>query len=378
MARYDAIVIGGGLVGTATAYHLASSGARTLLIDRADTGRATDAGAGILSPETNTRDPEAWFDLATAAVAYYSTLIPQLQAEQEHDTGYANCGSLLVAVTEDEEPAFDDAKQSIFSRQNRLGQSGSEDLTEISSVAAMELHPALAPVYGAILNRRAARVDGRMLNLALRTAALNRGLTVKPANVERMLVEEKVVRGVVTDDETEKADAVCIAGGAWSESFGVQLGIELPVSPQRGQIIHLGLDRDTSTWPIVSAFHGHYMVPWPDNRVVAGATRETGSGFQSQTSAAGVTEVLSEALRVAPGLADAVVKEIRVGLRPVTPDGLPILGCVPGIAGAFLATGHGPTGLTLGPYSGELVAEMMLGNEPSANLSAFQVSRFQG
>ena len=378
MARYDAIVIGGGLVGTATAYHLASSGARALLVDRADVGRATDAGAGILSPETNTRDPEAWFSLATAAVAYYSTLIPRLQAEQEHDTGYANCGSLLVAVSEDEERVFDEAKRSIFARQARLGLSSSGDLTEISSEAARKLHPALAPVYGAILNRRAARVDGRLLNLALRTAALNRGLTVKSVNVERLSIDGEAVLGVVTDDGPEEADAVCIAGGAWSESFGAQLGVQLPVSPQRGQIIHLSLDQDTSTWPIVSAFHGHYMVPWSDNRVVAGATRETGSGFQSHTSAAGVTEVLSEALRVAPGLAGAAVKEIRVGLRPVTPDGLPVLGPIPGVAGVFLATGHGPTGLTLGPYSGKIVSESMLGRDPSSDLSPFQLSRFLG
>jgi D-amino-acid dehydrogenase len=89
-----------------------------------------------------------------------------------------------------------------------------------------------------------------------------------------------------------------------------------------------------------------------------------------------VREVLSEALRVAPGLARAEIREIRVGLRPFTSDTLPVLGPVPGIAGIFLITGHGPSGLTLGPYSARLVAGQMLGTAPETDLGAFSVARF--
>ena len=110
--------------------------------------------------------------------------------------------------------------------------------------------------------------------------------------------------------------------------------------------------------------------------MVVGATRETGSGFQPHTSAAGVHEVLGEALRVAPGLAAAELREIRVGLRPASADGLPVLGGVPGVRGVYLATGHGPTGLQLGPYSGKLVAELMLGRAIATDIAAFDVSRF--
>ena len=153
--------------------------------------------------------------------------------------------------------------------------------------------------------------------------------------------------------------------------------MRIPVAPQRGQIIHLGLrGTDTRRWPIVSAFHEHYLVAWPDSRVVAGATRETGSGFAPHTTAAGVREVLGEALRVAPGLAAAEIREIRVGLRPFTSDTLPVLGPVPGIAGVFLVTGHGPTGLTLGPFSGKLVAGQILGKAPEFDLTPFSVARF--
>jgi D-amino-acid dehydrogenase len=118
------------------------------------------------------------------------------------------------------------------------------------------------------------------------------------------------------------------------------------------------------------------MVPWPDQRVVVGATRETGSGFQSQATASGVHEVLGEALRVAPELAAGGIQDIRVGLRPLTADTMPVLGSVPNTSNIFLATGHGPTGLTLGPYSGKVLAEMMLGQQPASDISAFHVSRF--
>lgn len=374
---YDALVIGGGIVGMATAYHLVRAGASTLLIDRGDAGRATDAGAGIIAPETNSRDPEAWFQFAVAAAAYYPTLIQGLQEDQGDDTGYARCGQLVVAVSEDEWTPFDQARRLILGRQERRGFPSQDDLYELSESEARELFPLLAPVYGALYYRNAARVDGRALNRALRQAAVERGLTVQQGSVERLVLQHGAVTGVVVAGTTLTASRVIIAGGAWSSAFGAQLGVVIPVAPQRGQIIHLGLPgTETTAWPIVSAFHHHYLVAWPDSRVVVGATRETGSGFHPHTTVAGVQEVLGEAQRVAPGLASAEIRDIRVGLRPLTTDTLPVLGPVPGVEHLLLATGHGPTGLTLGPYSGKIIADMALGQEPAVDISAFQVARF--
>lgn len=374
---YDVIVIGGGLVGISTAYHLVRHGARTLLLDRHDTGRATDAGAGILSPETSTAYPETWFNFAVAAVNYYSGLIEQLQAEQAGETGYARCGKLTVAVSEDEIEPFEQARELIFKRQKSRGLPGSTDLYSVSAKEARELFPALAETYGAIYYRQAARVDGRLLSQALSRAARQRDLGVRQVGVDQLVMGAHKVTGVIANGEQISAGQVVITGGAWSQAFGRQVGVQIPVEPQRGQIIHLALpETNTTAWPIISAFRGHYMLTWPPNRVVVGASRETGSGFEPYSTASGINEVLSEALRVAPGLAPARIIEIRVGLRPLTADRLPILGPIPGIDNIFLATGHGPTGLQLGPYSGKIIADLIVDNQVKTDISAFSVTRF--
>jgi D-amino-acid dehydrogenase len=242
---------------------------------------------------------------------------------------------------------------------------------------AKALFPPLAQVNGAIHCGRGARVDGRLLATALLRAAARHGLEVRHAAIDELMVERGAVTGVRSAADRIACGHVVIAAGAWSNELGERLGIEIPVAPQRGQIIHLGLPgTDTSAWPIVLAFRGHYMVPWDDSRVVVGATRETGSGFSPHATAAGLIEVLAEALRVAPGLAGAEMREIRVGLRPASRDGLPILGSVPGIAHLLLATGHGSVGLQLGPYSGKVVADMIARGAAETEIGPFGLARF--
>lgn len=374
---YDAIVVGGGIVGAATAYYLTEAGARTLLVDRGDVGRATEAGAGIISPETNTRDSDAWYEFAIQADAAYPDLIAAIEGRRPGVTGYARAGLLLVAVSEDELLPFEQAKARIFERQRRHGDPAHVDVREVSPAEAQRLFPPLAHVAWAIYSRHAARVDGHVLTRFLREAGEARGLAVRVASVERLAVDDAGVTGVVISGKTVAGQRVVIAGGAWSLAFEQQLGLRLPLEPQRGQIVHLRLDHmDTSGWPVVQAFRGHYMIAWPGGKIVAGATREFGAGFDPRITASGMHTVLREALRVAPGLADATFDEFRVGLRPLAADGLPILGPVPGIDNLYLATGHGPTGLTVGPYSGKVVAEVALGLEPSTDLSLFSIARF--
>jgi D-amino-acid dehydrogenase len=373
MKTFDAVVIGAGVVGASTAYHLVCAGAKTLLVDRRDVGRATDAGAGILSTAASTADPDPIERFEARAAQYYPHLIEQLRGAGAGDGGYAMCGALTVAIDDDELTHFEQVRTGV----RRWRAAKDEGHGEIAPGAAKALFPPLAPVRGAIYSRRGARVDGRLLAAALLRAAERRGLEFRAAALEDLLVERGRVAGIRVAEERIACGHAVVAAGAWSKELGRRLGIDIPVEPQRGQIIHLGLPGiDTRAWPIVLAFRGHYMVPWEDSRVVVGATRETGSGFSPHTTAAGVTQVLTEALRVAPGLAQAEIREIRVGLRPASRDGLPILGPVPGIPNLLLATGHGSVGLQLGPYSGKVVADMIARGAADTEIAPFGLARF--
>jgi glycine/D-amino acid oxidase-like deaminating enzyme len=374
----DIVVVGGGVLGLSTAYHLVRAGARVTLVDRADVGRATAAGAGILSGDATTLYEGPRYELVAKSFQYYPVLIDLLADDDAGETDFARCPMLLVAVDEAEEALLAKRRSLIFERQARLGAPAPEDLCEIKPEEARRFFPPLTEVRRAILYRDAGRVDGRLLAQALRRAGERHGLVVRRASVTRLLVERGRAHGVVIDEETLPASAVVVAGGAWSPALADELGVEVPVSPQRGQIAHLRLPgQPTEEWAVISGFRGHYIVTWPEGRVVAGATRETGSGYAPVVTASGVAEVLSEALRVAPGLAAAELQEVRVGLRPLAADDTPVLGRVPGTEDVYLATGHGPHGLQLGPFSGKLVADLILGRPLPMDTESFAVSRFR-
>lgn len=221
----------------------------------------------------------------------------------------------------------------------------------------------------------AARLDGRRMCAALVAAAERYGLrTVR--GTARIETRGGRVRGVRVDGEPLAADAVVAAAGAWSPALLEPVGVRVPVVPQRGQIAHLRLPgADTTHWPVVLPGTGHYLLTFDDSRVVAGATREEGTGFDHRVTAQGLAEVLNQALAVAPGLASATLVETRVGFRPAAPDGQPLLGTVPEPAGLVVANGLGPAGLTAGPYAGAVAAALALGREPGLDLSPYDPLR---
>src|SRR5262249_26467985 len=131
---------------------------------------------------------------------------------------------------------------------------------------------------------------------------------------------------------------------------------------------------DTAGWPVLQPILSHYVVPWSDHRVALGATVED-VGFDARPTAGGLRQLFSEGLRVSPGLADATLLEVRVGLRPMSDDDLPIIGALEGADGVHVATGHGANGLLLGPVTGRIVADLVTGAPLPLDLEPFSPMR---
>jgi D-amino-acid dehydrogenase len=201
-----------------------------------------------------------------------------------------------------------------------------------------------------------------------------RGVEWRSGRVTSIALDGGRATGVRLDDETIAADAVVIAGGAWTPALAEQLGVRVGVRPVRGQILHLQVAYDTATWPILQPMVSPYVVPWPGGRLVLGATFED-VGFDVRATAGGIRGLLSQGLRASPGLGDATFVEVRVGLRPMSDDVLPVLGRLPGVDGVYLDTGHGPEGLLLGPFSGRLIARLVCGRDPGLSLDPFSAAR---
>ncbi len=245
---------------------------------------------------------------------------------------------------------------------------------------ATERFPVLDPGFAAVWTGGVGRVDGRLFRDAALVAAERAG-AVRHSGRAELVRDGDGVRGVRVDGQVVlDGDAVVLAAGAWSTELCAPLGLRLGLGPVRGQIVHVELPgRETAGWPTVMTLgeeHGHhYALAFPGGRVVVGATREPGAGFDSRVTVAGQRQVLDAALTLAPGLTDATVLETRVGFRPVSADGYPLLGAVPGLAGLVVATGLGANGLTYGPLTGVLAAGLALGERPPFDLTPFRPGR---
>ena len=365
------VVVGSGIVGSACAYAASSLGADVTLVDSGWAGQATAAGAGIICPWTSGVDDPAGYSFTCAAARAYPALVAELADLGEPDISYRQVGAIVVADHEDELEGVSAALEA-----RRAGHPEMGDAEVITGTAVQRLFPPLRPHMPAVHIPGAARVDGRKFRDALIRAACRKGATIRTADAA-LVCRAGRVAGVRAGRELIEADAVVAATGAWTPSFVEPAGAVIRVSPQRGQIVHLSLGSvDTGHWPVVlPAGRGHYLLAFEGSRVVAGATREPGSGFDHRVTAAGLSEVLAEALTVAPGLGSAPYLETRVGFRPVGPGGRPLLGPVPGAAGLIVATGLGADGLTMGPHAGGIAARAALGLDPGLDLAPFDPLR---
>jgi D-amino-acid dehydrogenase len=358
----DVAIAGGGLVGLSLAYELASRGAQVTVIDAGFPGRATDAGAGILAPDTHPTTEPFWWEMTHGAGEHYPHLLERLRSDgvDTEPSSYATCGLLSVSLRESEESWFAPFAERVLSRAEGR-------VREISPDDAVALFPPLGPAHRVLHYAGAARIDGRGMAEALRQGAIGRGVQfvsgtvcgVEGAGQDAQGVQ-RVQRVHVEGHDDVTCGALSVTGGAWSASIGEWLHAPLPITPTKGQIVHLATEEESGTWPIVQPLLTHYLVPWPGGRVACGGTFEPGAGFSATVTAAGLHELLRECLTVAPGLADATYLQTRVGLRPTSRDDRPVLGAIPGWENVWVATGHGANGLLLGPYSARLLAEQIV------------------
>lgn len=364
------VVVGGGVLGASAALQLVREGAQAVLVDRADQGRATAAGAGIVCPWGAKIDDAPAFALLAAGARWYPRLIGQLAEDGERDVGYARVGSVYAP----DDPAELDAVERRL-RERVAGAPEAGDIERLPPEEARRHFPPLRPGLRALHVSGGARVDGRLLTAAMTRAAIARGAEVVAGSAELVVAAGRLA-GVRVSGRMIAADAVVVAAGAWAPALLAPLGIRLAVEPQRGQILHLSLPgTDTRHWSTVQPLNGYYLLAFDDSRVVVGATRERGSGFDHRLTAAGVAEVLNAGLATAPGLAGWTLHETRIGFRPLAADNRPMLGPVRGLDGLLIGNGLGASGLTVGPLAGRLLAEAALGMAASLPLADFDPLR---
>ena len=362
------VIIGAGVLGASAAFHLARAGADVTAVDAHLDGRATAAGAGIICPWVSGVEDQAFYRLYAGGGEYYRDLIAALTEAGETDLGYRKTGAMLVS-DDDRELAWIERT----ARRRRVP--AMEAVTRLSPREAQAVFPPLRRGLGAVHVAGGARVDGRRLAAALLRAAEACGATIRRGHAG-LVVEQGRVAGVDLGVERIRAEQVILTAGAWVDEVLRLTGITLPIEPQRGQIMHLQLNGvETKDWPVILPPGNHYIVPFDGGRIVAGATRETGAGFDYRVTAAGQAEVLNEALRIAPGLGEGTMIETRVGFRPVGTGVRPLLGWMPEIEGLAIGNGLGAGGLTMGPFAGRLLADMVMGLPGLMDLSAFDPAR---
>lgn len=352
----DIVVIGGGVIGLSVAWRLARRGARVTVLDAGRPGQASWAAAGMLAPLAETGAPGPWVDLALGSLASYPAFLAALREETGSGLNLAGPGMLRVAVNDDEEAALCRA----LAWQKALGL----PLEWLDGPAVRRLEPGVAPsVQAALLSPDEKHVTPRRLLDALRLACRRRGVSLM-SDLFVLDVSEAPGGGVTVKTLMGwlSCGAVLVAGGVWSALMSECLRWPLPVSPVRGQVLAL---TPPPPAPLRHTVYGHsrYLVPRADGQVVVGATEEH-VGFATGTTAEGLGSLLAAATRLVPELSSAALESAWTGLRPVSADGLPLLGRVPGWTNVHVATGHGRNGILLTPITGEMMAASLLDGIP--------------
>jgi len=361
------VIVGGGIIGCATALELAKAGCAVTLLERATPGaEASGAAAGLLAPLGESADT-AFAKLAIESWRRYPEVVRDLRERTGIDVEYVTRGTIYPLATAEDVRAAEARLRHEWAHEVGI------QAWDAGDIRSRE--PALSPeIRGAMFVRGDHWVNNQRLVVAYAQAAAAAGVVVMTGTaVSRILVEDGHARGVVVEGERYEADAVLLAAGAWTGALAASFGGKLRIEPRRGQMIALSHVPPA----ITHAIHGDdvYLVPRPSGELLIGATVER-VGFQRAVTASAVAGLLTAAMALVPALANRPISRTWYGFRPWAPDSLPILGPWPGIQGLFVATAHYRNGILLAPITARLMTEMMTHGQPSLDIKDFLPNRF--
>jgi glycine oxidase len=363
---HDVIIVGGGVIGLSIARELAVQGRSVLVLDRGNPRDATSwAAAGMLAPQSETDSPSPFFDLCLASARLYPEWVNRLHEESGVDPEYADSGLLFVASTEE--------ALCRLSRNVEWQRSVGLRAELLSPEDAVRLEPQITlPLMGAVLIKEECHVTPRRLLEALTGACAVKGVDIRSGvRVLEVLQANGRITGVRTSTEQFSGGHVVIASGVRSPEIG-GLSPAIPIAPRKGQILSLAFHPPAFARMI--RWEHAYMVPRRNGDLVIGATNED-TGFDRSITPAGIGSLLQSAQQLSSHLADLPIGEIWTGLRPATPDGLPVIGAA-ALEGLLYATGHYRNGILLAPVTAASVVKQLDGGRPPVPLEAFAPSRF--
>ncbi len=371
----DLAVVGAGAIGLAVGWRAAQRGARVVVFERHQAGAGTSRmAAGMLAPVSEAAAAEeALLELGLRSARDYPEFVAELrQAAQTDDVGYTRCGTLLVARDADEAEALD--------RELELRRRWQLEVQRLRPSQARRLEPSLAPALRLALDvPEDHAIDPRKLLPALAAAVRNAGGELRERiEVSGVELTGNRVGGVrLADGTVVQARDVVVAAGAWTERLqGIPDAAQIPVRPVKGQIMRLHDPAGPGLLERVIRMGPTYIVPRGDGRYVLGATQEE-RGFDTTVTAGAGFELLRDASELVPGISELVIDEFAAGLRPATPDNLPVIGPSSVVPGLHWAVGHRRGGILLAPVTAELVCASVAGAPAEPLAARFDPARYQ-